>query len=119
MSRTIEPRVLREMYIAGWLSGPVPSSRPSCDGIDCAGMGPVGLDIGTVAIEPATAAIYLHRLRKRIRTAIVAVEEKGALVDMAVPAQNQIHSVCFQDRQGVLPHLDQACIGVRIMGAFV
>ena len=37
----------------------------------------------------------------------MAVEEKRALIIVAVPAQNQVHAVALQDRHNVLAHLNE------------
>src|SRR5438094_10603464 len=66
----------------------------------------------------ATAAtILLVRIIERCGQAIVAVDQIGAFIGMAMAAQHQVHSASLQDRQKIFPHFDELDLGVRIMRA--
>ena len=48
----------------------------------------------------------------------MAIDQEGALVGMAVAGQNEIDAAGLENGQGVLPHLDELHLGVRVVRAF-
>ena len=47
----------------------------------------------------------------------MAIDEEGALVGMAMAGQNEIDTTLLENGQGVLPHLDELRLGVRVVRA--
>src|SRR5438876_3568195 len=72
------------------------------------GAGPRGLPV---------PAVQDHAGDERVGGAVVAIDEEGALVGMAMAGQNEIDTTLLENGQGVLPHLDELRLGVRVVRA--
>ena len=77
-----------------------------------------GLLIRTVRLVlPSAAAIDDVPRAEGARISVVLIDEERSFVGMAVARQHQIHAIALQDGHGVLPHLDQLDLAVRLVRA--
>ena len=64
------------------------------------------------ALGPSTVSVQFHPGAQRPGASVVSVQQVRAFVSVAVATQHEVHTVRFEQRQKVLPHLDQC--GFRI-----
>src|SRR5437899_9299234 len=69
------------------------------------------LAIGAGILWTSAADVLNHGRNKGAGETVKPIEEEGALVTVAVPAQDQIHAVSLQDWNDILSHPDKVLFG--------
>ena len=95
-------------------------ARAAADDGDFAGVGGATAGFAINAIALSTAVAWLFHVDAGIEAragAVVAVDEKGALVDVRVAREHHVDAAGLEDRQEILPHIDEAALAVGIVRA--